>query len=322
MDDFINHNAPTKAIIFDYYMNFIPYFANLFSPMFIFIAAVYFTSRMAANTEIVAMLTSGINFYRLLVPYFIVAALFVGLTYYLYGWVIPKSNAVRVEFDALYLKDPYRYSETHIHRRLGPNEFVYMKRYNNNDHIGTRFSYEKFDGINLKYKLLSDRVVWNEDQKNWTAERYVARTIDSLNETITRGDTITLNIPLSPSDFSLKTADIQTMSSPQLRKFIKEEYAKGEDTISYEVELVTRSAVPFAIFIMVLIAFSIASRKLRGGIGFHLLYGFIIAAFFAFMQRISSVLSINGGWDAALSVWLPNFIFAILGVFLLIKAQK
>src|SRR5262249_32755013 len=143
MDDFIEKQAPLKAILIDYYLNFIPYFANLFSPMFVFIAVIYFTSRMASNTEIVAILNGGMSFNRMMRPYFMAAAFIALLTFYLNGWVIPHANKIRLEFEYSYIKNPFTLKERNIHRQIKPGTLIYMESYNARENIGFRFSLEK-----------------------------------------------------------------------------------------------------------------------------------------------------------------------------------
>src|SRR6188768_1467122 len=187
IDDFMEKKAPLESIVFDYYMNFIPYFANLFSPLFIFISVIFFTSKMSGQTEIVAILSSGISFRRMLMPYMAVAAFLACLSFYLNGYVIPHANATRLVFENTYIKNPYVLKSRNIHRQIYPGQFIYFESYNTIDKMGFRFSYEEFKDGGLVYKLMSGRLVWDSTSGFWRAENYIIREIDGMNENIRKG---------------------------------------------------------------------------------------------------------------------------------------
>jgi len=323
IDDFIHKQAPLKKVIFDYYFNFIPYFINLFSPLFIFISAVFFTSRMAYNTEFIAILSAGKNYYSLLKPYFIVAAMLAAFSWTLNNYIIPRSNIKLMTFEDLYIKKPFRESRSMFHRQVQPDTYIFLRSYNENDSSGSRFTLEKFNGVKLTYKLMSQRIVWIDSTKHWLALNYTIRTIDGLNETLKSGDTIKLKVNLSPSDFAKNSADVQIMNRTELIHFIAREKLRGDNLVTFfEIEHYKRTALPFSTFILVLIAFSLSSRRLRGGTGLHLGLGILIAFSYIFFMQITTVFSTRDNLDPLLSVWIPNIIFAVIGVFLALKAPK
>ncbi|HPD64961.1 MAG TPA: LptF/LptG family permease [Bacteroidia bacterium] len=323
IDDFLATNAPLKKVIFDYYLNFIPYFINLFSPLFIFISAVFFTSRMAYNTEFIALLSAGTNFYRLLKPYLLVAAILTSLSWYLNNFIIPRSNEKLILFEEVYIKKPYYSGRGLIHRQVSPDVFIFLRNYNNFDSSGSRFSLEKFDGVRLKYKLMAQRIKWVESKKKWMVTNYTIRTFNGMKESLKKGDTTFISILMTPKDFGQKNSNMQIMTTPELRNYIREERLRGEELIiSLQIERFRRTSMPFATFILVLIAFSISSRRLRGGTGMHLGLGILVAFSYIFFMQFSTVFATRGNVDPLISVWIPNIIFAVLGIVMLRLAPK
>ncbi|MBT3301998.1 MAG: YjgP/YjgQ family permease [Bacteroidetes bacterium] len=323
IDDFLNRNAPLNEIVFDYYLNFIPYFMNLFSPLFIFISAVYFTSRMAYNTEIVAMLSAGVNFYRLLKPYFLVALLLAAFSWYLTGWVIPTGNEKLIEFESKYIKDPVIRGNSYLHRQIAPDVFIYIRNYNRKENSGSRFTLEKFDETKLKFKIMALKIQWVDSTEKWKLTNYTIRKIEGLKETLVKGDDLQLKLPMHPRNFGRKTENIQSMDNRELSQFIKAEQLRGEDLVTfYVVEKAKRTSMPAATFILVLIAFSISSRRIRGGIGLHLGIGIMIAFSYILFMQFSTIFAINGNLNPILACWIPNILYAILGIVLVIKAPK
>ena len=187
LDDFIERKAPLNAIVFDYYLNFIPYFANLFAPLFIFISVIFFTAKMAANTEIIAILNSGVSFRRMLLPYFLAAGILAGLSFYFNGWVIPHSNKVKLNFENTYIKNPVEFKDRNLHRQISTGVFMYMESYNNTENIGYRFSLERIENQNRVWFLASDRILWDSTEAKWRIENYYVRKIDGFHESLRSG---------------------------------------------------------------------------------------------------------------------------------------
>lgn len=324
IDEFIEEDVTIGQILFDYYLNFIPYFINLFSYLFTFIAVIFFTSKMASNSEIVAILSSGISFRRFLRPY-IISAVFLGfMSFYLSNFLIPKTNKGLIAFQKTYIKNPYRNRDRNIHMQITPGTFVYMESYNNLTNTGYKFALEKFKDRRLVYKLNSQRIIFDSISGMWTIRDYGIRKLSQDGkEEIFKGKVIDTLINMHPRDFTFILEDMKTLNWGELRDFIARERLKGSKLIKeYEVEKHKRIAFPFSTIILTLIGVSISSRKVRGGIGMHLGFGLAITFSFILFLQITTVFATRGNLAPALSVWLPNIIYLIIGLFLLRIAPK
>lgn len=323
IDDFIEKQAPLKEILFSYYFNFIPYFVNLFSYLFTFIAVIFFTSKMASGSEIIAILSSGISYWRMLWPY-LISAVFLGLmSFYLANFLIPRTNKKMMAFEKVYLKNPYHYRERDIHLQIQPGTFIYMESYNNQLNVGYKFSLEDFDDNRLVYKLNADQIIWDSTLGQWKLKNYFIRKTSADKETLVKGTVMDTLININPGDFDVIVDDIKTMNYSELRAYIEKERLKGTTTIKdYLVEKHKRIAFPFATIILTLIGVSISSRKVRGGIGVHLGLGIAITFTYIFFLQITTVFATHGNLEPWLSVWIPNMIFGIVGIFLLRAALK
>lgn len=323
IDEFIEKKAPLNVIIFDYYLNFIPYFVNLFSYLFTFISVIYFTSRMAANSEIVAILSSGVSYYRMLRPYFISALLLALMSFYLSNFLIPRTNQKRRVFKDLYIENLDVDKDQNIHLQINPGTFVYMESYNRKNHNGYRFTLEKFKGNQLVYKMNSDRITWDSTDSKWIIENYTIREIDSLKETLKHGKEMDTTLNLAPSDLVILKENFEEMNYFELRDYIRKEKLKGSENVAfYEVEKYSRISSPFATLVLTLIGVSLSSRKIRGGIGMHLGLGILITFSFILFMRISTVFATFGDLSPQVAVWIPNIIFGLLGIILLRAAPK
>lgn len=323
IDDFLEKEAPMRAIVFDYYLNFIPFFGNLFSPLFVFISVIYFTSRMASQTEIVAILSSGVSFKRMLVPYMVGAAILASISLYLNNYVIPHSNTTRIAFETKYIKNPFIYKNKHVHRQIAPGEFIYFESFNNIDKVGYQFSFEKFKDGKLTYKLLSDRVIWDSVKTKWTVESYFIRQIDGMNERVESGFQKDTTFAFTPDEFSRRSNYIETMDTGVLNDFIKQEQSRGSEEVPfYLVEKYRRTSFPFATFILTIIGVSLSSRKVRGGIGVQIGAGILLSFTYIMFMQVSQTFATNGNMPALLAVWLPNIFFSIIAAYLLRSAMK
>lgn len=324
IDDFIERGAPLKAIIFDYYLNFIPYFINLFSPLFTFIAVIFFTSRLAMNTEIIAMLSGGISFNRLLLPYFVSALILVIMSFFLSNFIIPSANKVKYEFELDYIRSLNGYMERDIHVQTAPDTYVYVEMFTNEKKFGNNFTFEKVGANGINYKLSANFIKWDSIKNIWHLENVFIRRIDGLHETIEKRlamDTVFYN--LKASDFARFYINVETMNFAELREFIKREKLKGNDEILYyEVEKYKRIVDPISLFIFTLIGVSLSARKVRGGMGFHLGAGLAISFIYIFLMQITTTFSIYSNLPPALGVWVPNIIFGLIGIYLLKTAPK
>ena len=323
IDDFIEKDAPFRGIIFDYYLNFIPYFGNLFSPLFTFVAVIFFTSKMANNTEVISILSSGISFNRFLRPFMLSAGFLAVLSFTLSNFIIPPANSERLEFENTYIKNPYKNRDKDIHMQIKPGQFIYMQSYNTKRNIGYKFSMEQFENNELKEKLFCNYIKWNETTENWTVHNYYVRMIDHLNEEIIEGDTLVLTINLHPNDFNVRRSMVETMNMFQLNDYIKEERMKGSKNLVFHIiEQQKRFAYPFATLILTIVAVAMASQKVRGGIGLHLGLGLLFSFAYILFMQVSTTFATNGDLSPFIAVWIPNLLFASLGLYLLKKAPK
>jgi len=323
IDDFIEKEAPIKAIIFDYYFNFIPYFTNLFSALFTFIAVIFFTSKMASNSEIVAILSSGLSFNRFLKPYLISAVVLALLSFMLTNFVIPVTSKNLILFENTYIKRINKNKEVDIHMQISPGTFVYMENYNPYKATGYRFTMEKMNDTGMFYKMSAEQIVWDSIKQSWKIQNYYLRNINGLHETLKKGKEIDTLLGFRPEELHISVENAKTMGFWELRKFIKTEKMKGaENIIEFDIEKHRRIAFPFATIVLTFIGVSLSSRKVRGGIGMHLGFGITISFAFILFMQISTTFAVNGNLPPIVAVWLPILLFGILGVYLLRMAPK
>lgn len=323
LDKFIQNQAPLKAVIFDYYLNFIPYFANLYSGLFLFISVIFFTSKLAFNSEIIALLSSGISFRRLMVPYMISAAVIFSLSYSLGNFVIPPANKKMIDFKFDYVKKKPTNSDRNIHRQLSPNVYIYMERYDANDDYGRNFSIERFENNKLVSKLTSDFIRWDRERKTWTITNYVIRDIKKDDEFLTKGAKIDTTLAIVPEEFKTKKEDVEVMDYFELKSFINQQKLRGVSALEqYEVEHHRRTAAPFSAFILTIIGASLSSRKVRGGIGLHLGIGIALSFTYIMFLQVAKVFALSGSVSPLVSMWIPNIIFAVIAVFIYRWAAK
>lgn len=325
IDNFMEHKAPVKLIILEYYLNFIPYFAMLFAPLFVFIAVIFFTSKMAVNTEIIAILNSGMSFRRMLWPYFLSAFIIASLTFLLTNFVIPKSNHIRMEFEEKYYKSSNRrVTLENIHRMEFKNEYVYMGTFNPLSMRGQNFTIEKFsDSGTLESKFSATSVVYDTTIHKWTALNYYIREIKENKEIITRGKQIDTALNIKPMDFSRDPSFVGTMTSIELDNYIKLLRLQGSDELKlFLIEKYRRFANPFAVFILTLIGVTLSSRKIRGGIGMNIGIGLMLSFSYILFLQFASQFSLKGSLGPMLAMWIPNIIYSVIGLVLYKLAPK
>ena len=313
-DDFIKHDLSFKTIVFDYYINLIPYYANILSPITVFIATVFVTAKLASHTEIVAILSSGISFKRLLVPYLIGSVIIAVAIFGLIAYVIPNANKKRVNFEVTYIKNPYTFDSRNIHFKIGPDSYAYMESYNNTANVGYRVTLETIENTQLKSKLTSDRMAWNEEKQVWHMDSHVLRTFNGEQETITKGGAIDTVINLFPKDFGSTYHLEQTFTLPELNEFIAQKKERGaEDIEIYLIEKYERYSYPFAIIILTVIGVILSARKARGGVGFQIAMGFILAFIFIIFVITSRSLAQVGDVPPMIAAWIPSIVFTGIG---------
>jgi lipopolysaccharide export system permease protein len=326
IDDFIEKQAPLKAIIFDYYLNFIPYFATLFAPMFVFISVIFFTSRMAVNTEIIAIINSGMSFRRMLVPYFISAAFIAVIAFVLMNYILPHANIQRLDFEEKYYKssDFRKVNVSSVHRQVYPNVYIYMESYNTVTQSGRNFSMEKFDKHGrLESKLSANMIRWDSTTNKWGAWWYYIRENDSLGERITTGRRIDTVLNVGPDDFARSPEFVGTMTRRELVNYIGVLQSQGSDEIKlYLNEKHRRNASPFAFFVLTLIGVSLSSRKIRGGIGMQIGFGLMLTFSYILFMQFASQFSLKGNLDPGFAMWLPNIIYTVIALVVYQYAPK
>ncbi|MEN9445319.1 MAG: hypothetical protein RIS47_2210 [Bacteroidota bacterium] len=324
IDDFIEHSAPWNKIIFEYYLNFIPYYANLFSFLFIFIAVIFFTSKMATRSEIVSILASGISFRRMLLPYFVGASVLALLSFGLSAYIIPRATKVRFDFEEVYYRNATANFDTKdFHRQTRPGEFIYLESYNTSVDIGYKFSIENFENGALKRKLLSDHIRWDSDSLRWMVYDYYIRVGDSTGrQNLYYGYQMDTVMNFLPSEFKRRQAFVETMNIHELDDYLDESILAGTPTEAILVEKYKRFASPFSAFILTLIGVTVASRKSRRGTGVHIGIGLALSFGYIVFQQISAQFGIKGGLSPFIAVWIPNATFTVIAIYLYRKAPK
>ena len=324
IDKFINNNAPVKAIIFDYYMNFIPYFSNLFSPLFVFIAVIFFTSKLAENSEIIAMMSTGMSFKRLMRPYMISAAIIAALTYGLGAYVIPKGNVTRLDFEDKYRKKKKQDFVRNVQLEVDSGVIAYLGRYDGRSNTAYSFSLDKFVDKKLVSHLTAKRAVYDTTSVHkWELKDYMIREMEGMREKITTGKQLDTIIKMQPQDFLIMKGQQQTMTSPELKEYIANQKRRGFANIKeFEIEYHQRIAMSFAAFILTAIGLSLSSKKVKGGMGMNLGIGLALSFSYILFQTVSATFTVNGNTPPIVAVWIPNILYAIIAVFLYRKAPK
>ncbi len=326
IDKFLQNKAPAHAIIFDYYMNFIPYFSNLFSPLFVFIAVIFFTSKLAENSEIIAIFSSGISFKRMMRPYMISAAFISILTFSLGGYVIPKGNATRLNFENRYKKKRKVDYVQNVQLEVDTGVIAYIERYEDYDKTGYHFSLDKFKRKKLISHMTATSIVYDslaDGKYRWTVKNYMIRELKGRREVITQGERLDTTIIMEPSDFLISKGQQETLTTPDLNQYINKQKQRGFANIKeFEIEYHKRIAMSFASFILTTIGVSLSSRKRKGGMGLYLGIGMALSFSYILFQSISATFAINGNTPPIIAVWVPNLLYTIIAIFLYLKALK
>ncbi len=325
IDDFVANEAPLKAIIFDYYVNFIPYFMNMFSPLFVFITVIFFTSRMAGDTEIIAILSGGVSFHRMMVPYMVSAGIIALLSLILNLFIIPNANTRRGEFEAQYIKGGGKViTGRNIHYQLSPGEFVYVESFSTWNNTAYRFTLEKIENNKLVSKLSAETALWDSTSNGWKLRKYFIREYtDDIVDKVHTGARIDTVISLSANDFKMRKHTVETLSYKQLDELIATQKMRGDDNVKLSlIEKHTRFAMPFSAFILTIMGVSISSKKRRGGIGWNIGIGIALAFTYILFQRFSQMFVHTGALPPGLAMWTPNIIYAFISAFLYKIAPK
>ena len=314
LDSFLK--APLKATIVDYFINFLPYFANQFSPLFTFIAVIFFTSKLAGNSEIIAMLSTGMSYNRLLRPYLFSALIIASLTYTLDAYIIPPANVKRIDYQNTYVINKRVDYGSNIMLMVAPGQIAYMSRYDNISKIGSRFSLESFNGKEIASRLTAQSIKW-DTLYNWQIRDYVIRDFRDNREYITKGTKLDTIIPFEPSDFLISVNDHEKMTTPALSEYINRQKSRGVGNIkSFEVEYQRRYAMTAAAFILTVIGMALSSRKVKGGLGVNIGIGLVLSFSYILFMTVTQTFAISGLTSPMVAMWIPNLIYAVIAIVL------
>lgn len=326
LSKFTKYQAPWHAIIFDYYANFIPYYANLFSPLFVFIAVIFFTSKLAGNSEIIAMMASGVSFKRLLRPYMFSCVLIAGVTFYLNSYVIPHGNVIRQNFNALYRNSDKITTADNVQLQVGKGVVAYIQHYDDQSKCGYGFSLDKIENKKLVSHMTALQIQYDtisDSKYHWKATNWKVRTLKGLREHITSGDIKDTVILMEPTDLVYSKGQQETFTSPALLDYISKQTSRGSgNVVQYEMEFHKRIAMSFSSFILTIIGVSLSSRKRKGGMGLYLGIGLALSFGYIMLQTVSSTFAINADTPPLLAAWIPNIIFAIIAAFCYRQAPR
>ena len=323
---FAQYHAPLKAIVFDYYANFVPYFANLFSPLFVFIAVIFFTSKLASNSEIISILAAGISFKRLMRPYMISCVLISALSYYLSSNVIPHGTVIRQNFEALYKNKTKNTSADNVMLNVNKGVIAYIQHYDNNYKRGYGFSLDKFNNKKLVSHMTASEIQYDtisETKYKWTVSNWKIRKLEGLKEQITTGTQKDTVIMMEPTDLVYSKGQQETFTSAELKDYISKQIDRGSsNVVQYQVDYYKRITTSFASFILTTIGLSLSARKRKGGMGLYLGIGLALSFGYIMLQTVSATFAINANTPPMIAAWIPNIIFAVVAYFCYKKAPN
>ena len=317
-------SAPLSETIFDYFMSFLPYFANQLAPLFTFIAVIFFTTKLAGNSEIIAILSSGVSFNRFLRPYMIGAGVIALMIFALSNYIIPPTNVKRIDYTNKYVKNKKVTTGLDIQLMARPGEVVYIGRFENNTKTGYRFSLDKFNGKELTSRMTAQTITYDSTRNyHWTVHNYMIRDFDGMKESIRRGERLDTIIPIEPRDFLISVNDQETLTTPQLSEFIEKQKNRGVANIkAFEIEKERRYAVAAAAFILTLIGVSLSAKKTKGGMGINIGIGLLLSFSYILFSTVTSQFAISGLTSPWVAMWIPNFVYLAIGFGLYYRARK
>lgn len=318
-DSFVK--APLRATIVDYFLNFLPYFANQFSPLFTFIAVIFFTSKLAGDSEFIAMFSTGMSLKRLLRPYMLAASVIAAATFVLSAYVIPPANIKRINYTNTYVKNKRVDYGANIMLMVAPGEIAYMNRYDNISKTGHRFSLESFDEEKrLVSRLTAQSIKW-DTLYSWTVRDYIIRDFKDGREFITKGTQLDTVIPFEPRDFLISEVDHEKMTNPELNEYIRRQKDRGVANIqTFEVERERRYAMTAAAFILTVIGMTLSVKKVKGGMGLNIGIGLVLSFSYILFMTITQTFAYSGLTSAFVAMWIPNLIYTIIAIVLFRRA--
>lgn len=322
MDAFLT--APFKETILDYFVSFFPYFGVQFAPLFVFISVIFFTSKMAGNSEIIAILSSGISFNRLLRPYLIGAAIITAFTFVLSNYVIPPTNQKRIDYTNKYVKNKKVSAGTNIQLEVSPGVVAFIGRFEGTTKKGYRFSLDKFKDKQIVSRLTAQSITYDTTSNyKWTVHDYMIRDFNGMNEKIRRGARLDTILPVEPRDFLISVNDQETLTTPQLSEFIDKQKQRGIANIqAFEIEKERRYATAAAAFILTIIGMSLSSRKTKGGMGLNIGIGLVLSFSYILFSAVTSSFAVSGMTSPFIAMEIPNVVYAIIAIFLYRKASR
>lgn len=322
IDKLSNRDCPLYEIVFHYYANFIPYYANMFAPLFVFVSVIFFTTQLAQHTEIVAMQAGGVSFRRLMRPYLLSATVIALSVLLLNSFVIPPGNKVRNEFYTKYIKDKRTSYAEAIQLELSKGEYMYMRYYSADSQRGYDFSLDRFDDATLKSRLVAKTARYVEGNR-WELEQYTLTRYSDKQDEISKGSVLDTIIPITPIDFLATAIDAENLATPELIEQINKQEARGANNVKFfQIELHKRFAAFFAAYILTIIGVSLSARKYRGGMGFSLALGIALSFTYILFMTVSATFAVSGSMPAWLAAQLPNIFYALIAVFLYYKAPR
>jgi lipopolysaccharide export system permease protein len=324
IDNFLINKAPFFNVVFDYYFNFIPWITLLIAPLFVFISVIFFTSRLTMNTEIIIMLNGGMSFYRLLLPYIFTATLLaIGISYYNHN-ILPKQNIKRILFEEEYAsKKDNKTFQINYHFQIGKDTLIYTQTYNEASKSGYKFTMERIVQNKIVYRLDADNLKWDTTQNKWQLQNYTIRQIQDKDDILSIGTDTLVRLPIMPNDYVIQVYEMEKMTTKDLKKFINDQVTKGAENVKfYQLELHRRTAIPFSVIILTIIAVALTTHKVRNGMGIYLVLGLLISGAFVIIQQFSSVFATKGNLEPFIGAWIPNIIFGFLAIILVIRAPK
>ncbi len=324
IDDFVEKEAPLRAIIFDYYVNFIPYFMNMFSPLFVFITVIFFTSKMASDTEIIAILSCGISFHRMMVPYIFSATLIALLSLGLNLFVIPDASKTRVEFENQYFRNKNKSVGRDVHYQVAPGEFVYAESFSSWNNTAYRFTLERIEDNKLVSKISAETAVYDTTNHSWRLKKYFIREYnEDMTDRIRSGKQIDTVLALSVDDFYFNERTMQTLDYFELDDMIRVQKMRGDANVKMAlIEKHRRLAIPFSAFILTIMGVALSSKKKRAGIGWNIGIGIALAFTYILFLKFSEMFVYVDVLPPGIALWLPNMVFAVVAAFLYRIAPK
>ena len=331
LPSFLEDKTPLKEIIFDYYLMFIPVYGNMFSPLFTFISVIFFTSRMAQRNEFIAMLSSGINYNRILRPYVFAASIIALSSLLLNHIIIPTANKRKIAFEDKWFNNNYTTEDKNIHRIIGADEVLYLYSFDNKAKLGYKISLEKIKDNKQVYYLSAETMQWDSTDKSWLLNNVFERKLieqlkgDSIfyKEIVNVYPSKKIKIDFTPDDLWRYESKLEIMNYWELKEYIQRERQRGSNKVEYfEVEHHRRTAFPFATFVLTIMGVSVSSKKVRGGVGWTIALGLFLSFVYIMLMYVSTTMATTGFAPPILAVWIPNIVFSIVAYWFYLKAQK